>query len=305
MAVKLGVVVLAHRLPDQVAELGAVLRHPQIRLYLHVDRRVAISDFTAALAAAGVDNVNVLPRHALRWGSPAIVDATLGGLAAAVRDGCDYVVLVSGQDFPVRPAPEILSFFEEADGRSYMAHWPLPTPRWRFGGRDRTDFYSYTILGRRETCIPRGEDTSSLSLTGRMLNTFLRLRTLTKPPRRFPRYVSPYGGWQWWNLSRVAARYVLDFIDAHPDYRGYHDYTSCPDEIFFQSILLGTPFAAEHEVVDDSLRFFSWRPGESHPDTLRLADLPEILGSGQLFARKFDSQVDGAVLRRLAERVAA
>ncbi len=115
--------------------------------------------------------------------------------------------------------------------------------RWRLGGRDRTDFYTYTVRGRRETCIPRGEDTSFLSRKGRLLNRILRLRSSLKPPRSFPSYARAFGGSQWWNLSRGAADYVLAFLDEHPDYRRYHEHTLAPDEIFFQSILVGTGFA--------------------------------------------------------------
>jgi hypothetical protein len=301
---KLGAIVLAHRLPEQVAGLVSALRHPDLRLYLHVDARVSISPFLAALGGGLATNVTVLPRYAHIWGSTAIVDATLAGLASAVQEDCDHVVLLSGQDFPLRPAAEIVSFFEGAGDRSHVAHWELPTDRWRFGGRDRTDFYSYTILGRRETCIPRGEDVASLNLRGRSLNLLLRARTAPRPARVFPPYARPHGGWQWWNLSRTAARYVVDFVTRHPDYRRYHEHSLCASEIFFQSILLGTEFAREHEVVNDSLRYTVWREATNHPEVLTMADLPAMRDSGQLFARKFDSTVDQDVLTHLAQEVA-
>jgi hypothetical protein len=104
----------------------------------------------------------------------------------------------------------------------------------------------------------------------------------------------------WWNLSREAASYVLHFIRDHPDYRAYHAYTLSADEIFLHSILVGTDFASHQEVVNDSLRYEVWEAGASHPRTLTAADLPEMIESGHLFARKFDSAVDGAVLARLA-----
>jgi Core-2/I-Branching enzyme len=298
---KLAIVVLAHDRPDQLALLVSALRHPQARIYLHLDRRSEPAPFAKALEEAGVGDVALLPRHATGWGSPELVDAALEGLVQGVRDGCDYFTLISGRDFPLRPVEEILAFFEQAGSRSYLEHFPLPTPRWRFGGRYRTDFYTYTVLGRRETCIPRGEDTSFLNLKGRILNEMLRIRIALKPNRRFPSYVRPFGGSQWWNLSRAAADYVLAFIDEHPDYRRYHEHTLASDELFFQSILLGTDFAAEHEVVNDTLRFMRWSEKESHPRVLELGDLPALLESEALFGRKFDTAVDASVLRRLME----
>jgi hypothetical protein len=296
---KLAIVVLAHDRPDQLALLLSALRHPQARVYLHLDRRVEAAPFTKALDQADVGDVALLPRYATGWGSVELVDAALAGLVQGVEDGCDYLTLISGRDFPLRPVEEILAFFDRAGSRSYLEHFPLPTPRWRFGGRDRTDFYTYTVRGRRETCVPRGEDTSFLNLKGRILNEMLRARTAFKPRRRFPSYARPLGGSQWWNLSRAAADYVLGFIDEHPDYRRYHEHTLAPDELFFQSILLGTRFAAEHEVVDDTLRFMRWPERGSNPRLLGMDDLPAMLESEALFARKLDLAADDGVLTRL------
>ena len=299
---KLGMVVLAHERPAQVARLLSALRHPGVSAYLHVDRRAALEPFARALADAGLAEVTALPRHATGWASPQLVDAALEGLARAAADGCGYFLLISGADFPLRPAPEIVAFAEAAGSRSYLEHFPLPDPRWRFGGRDRTDFYTYTLRGRRETCIPRGEDASFLSARGRLLNAALRLRTVGKPPRRFPAYARPFGGSQWWNLSRAAADRVLRFLDEHPDYRRYHEHTLAPDEIFFQSILGGTGFAERHEVVDDSLRFMHWPAGDPHPRQLTADDLPALRASDALFARKLSGAPGDPVLAELAER---
>jgi hypothetical protein len=217
-----------------------------------------------------------------------------------VGDGCDYFTLISGRDFPLRPVEEILAFLEQAPSRSYLEHFPIPTPRWHFEGRERTDFYTYTVRGRRETCIPRGEDTGFFSWKGRLLNEALRVRSVLKPTRRFPSYARPVGGSQWWNLSRAAADRILDFIDEHPDYRRYHAHTLAPDEVFFQSILLGTDFAVEHEIVNDTLRFMRWPEKESHPRVLTMSDMPAMRESEALFGRKFDAAVDEAVLAQLS-----
>jgi hypothetical protein len=302
---RLAFVVLAHDRPGQLASLLSALRHPAARAYVHVDRRVAIEPFERALTATEVGEVALLPRHATSWASPQLVDAALEGVRRGVADGCDYFLLLSGRDFPLRPVAEIVAFAEAAGSRSYLEHFPLPDPRWRLGGRDRTDFYTYTVRGRRETCIPRGEDTSYLSRRGRLLNRLLKLRGVGKPARRFPSYARAYGGSQWWNLSREAVEHVLAFLERHPDYRRYHEHTLAPDELFFQSILAGTDFADRAEVVDDSLRFMRWPAEESHPRTLGIDDLPAMLESEALFARKFDPAVDADVLARLSERVVA
>ena len=301
---KLGVIVLAHRGPTQVAQLlAAVGEDPRTRIYLHVDKRADRSSFAREFSGVRADNLVHLPRRAAYWGGIELVDAIIDWVAGAVADGCDYSILLSGQDFPLRPMKEIVDFFDSEPSRSYVKYWELPTRRWRLGGRDRTDFYTYTMFGRRETCFPRGEDISFLNSKGRALNQLLRLRSRRKGPRKFPDYARPFGGWVWWNLSGSAMRYVLAFLERHPDYRLYHEHTLSADEVFFHSILLGSDFAERHEIVNDDLRYAIWEDGESHPRILTEDDLAPMLESSKLFARKFDSNIDNRVLSLIAAAI--
>jgi hypothetical protein len=295
---KVAFIVLAHHRPAQLALLLRSLRHPNARTYLHIDRQSRMTRFRSALATSGITDIDLLPRHRHYWGSIGIVDAALDGLQRALIDGCGYFVLLSGQDFPLRPIGETVDFFADSREETYVEYFPLPDSRWAYGGRMRTDFYSYDLFGRRETCFPKGEE-PSLSVRGRILNSLLRAWTAQKPPRRFPSYARPFGGWTWWNLSRTAAKFVLQFVREHPDYRAYHQHALLPDELFFQSILMGTPFGQAHRVVNDSLRFMIWPAGKAHPKTLVSQDLPAMRESRHPFARKFDIEIDRSVIEKL------
>lgn len=295
---RLALIVLAHHRPAQLALLLRALRHPQTRVYLHVDRRTRLAPFQEELSRHGISDVDLLPRHASHWGGIGAVDATLDGLRQGLRDGCDYFALLSGQDLPLRPIEDIVGYFEERRDESYVQHFPLAESGWAYEGRIRTEFYSYDLLGRRETCFPRGEE-PPLTFKGKALNRVLQLWTARKPPRRFPSYLRPFGGSNWLNLNADAARFVERFTEQHPEYREYHRYTLSADEIFFHSILLGTPFSETHTIVDDPLRFMIWPPDSSHPNVLGAADVPAALASGLPFGRKFDLEVDRSVVETL------
>lgn len=295
---KIAIIVLAHRNPAQLALLLGRLHHPDVRVYLHLDRKSPLSPFRREMDLRDVAPPVLLTRRRSRWGGIEVVDATLEGLARAVSDGCGYFFLISGQDFPIVSIEEILDFSHRAEEDSYVDYFPFPVEKWRYGGRLRTDFYTYTVFGRRETFIP-GDESGTWNWKGRILNEALRLRSHFKPLRRFPAYLEPFGGSQWWNLSRVATKFVLAFVDEHPDYREYHSHSLLPDEFFFQSILLGTSFSTSHRVVNDCLRFMIWEKGASHPKSLTTEDLPRILGSGKLFARKVDEDIRDSVLPSL------
>jgi hypothetical protein len=300
---KLACIVLAHHLPEQLSLLLSVLRHRQVQVYVHIDRRKSLDPFTRALAAVDMADVVFLPRHKSWWSSAGTLDAALEGLVAGVADGCDYFITLSGQDLPLKPMEEIVAFFEKAASRSYISHWPVAEFPRRWRGRERTDFYAYTVRGRREVCIPRGEDVSFFNWRGRTLNAVLRARTAFMPPRRHPPYVRPFLGSDWWNITREAADYVLRFHAEHPDFRRWHEYTLAPGDMFVHSILLGTDFAGDHEVVNDRLRFVIGQEGSPHPRTLTMDDLSAMLKSEKLFARKFDQRVDAAVLEELTARI--
>lgn len=297
---RLGIVILAYHRPEQLAVLVQTLRHPQVSIYLHIDSGVDLEPFKAALPEP---NLGWLARHRSGWATVGIVDAELEGIARAVAEDCSYVLVISGEDFPVRPIAEIVQFAHENQHRSFVQTYPLPYPAWPLDGRARTDFYTCTIAGRRYTCFPRGEDTSAMPAMRRALNWALRLRFMLKPPRRFPAYLRPVGGQQWLNLSRAAAEHVLAFVARHPDYHSYHVYTACPDEMFIQSILVGTDFVDQHEVVADDLRFLLWVGGD-HPKTLGMEDLRAIAESDDLFARKVVAEADPALFAALRERAA-
>jgi Core-2/I-Branching enzyme len=279
--VRLGCVILAHRDPDQLRLMLQVLAHDDVELYLHVDSRISVDAFP-------VEGVTLLPRHPTRWGGPELIDAVLDGLERAVADGCDYVILITGHGFPLRPIGQIVAFFSEHSSQSFGEYGPIEGQT----RRRRTEFYAYTVRGRRELCIPFGEDTSMLGLKGRTLNEALRLRSLFKGRRRFPAYLEPYGGRFWWNLSREAAEYVLAFVAEHPDYRQYHEYAWCAEELFFCSILAQSGL----DLVKDSLRYYTWG-GTARSVTATPNDVPTMLASGALFAQK----VDAATAAQLAE----
>jgi hypothetical protein len=279
--VTLGCIVIAHSSPEQVRLQLRTLQHREVRLYLHVDSRVDLSPFIEP-------GVILLPRYPTRWSGPEMVDAMLGGLSRAVAEGCDYVVLLTGHGFPLKPIDEILGFFAAHPDRSYGEYGPMRDRR-------RTEFYSYTVRGRRELCVPWGEDTSMFGLKGRVLNWALRVRSLLKGKRRFPDYLEPFGGRAWWSLSREAAEYVLAFHAEHPDYRRYHEHTWGVDEAFLCSILAQSGL----EIMNDSLRYYTWGEG-ARSLTATPADIPTMLSSGALFAQK----VDGAAACELQRLIA-
>ena len=98
-------------------------------------------------------------------------------------------------------------------------------------------------------------------------------------------------------LSRDAVAYAVNDPYARRITQWLR-YTGIAEECIFQSVLLNSPLA--DRIVNDDRRAICWKQaGDPSPMTLTLAQLGwlrEAQAKGQLFARKFDTAVDDALL---------
>ncbi len=269
-------VVLAHRNPAQVTRLVRRLTTEQAMFLVHVDRR-ADAAVSAAVRRdlAGHPQARVVRERRCYWGGFGMVRATLDALDELARRDlpCDHVVLVSGQDYPLRPAEEIERFLGGAGEHSFMTAAQLPDI-WPDGGLPRFE---------------RWHLVSGIALHLRVPWT-----------RRIPGGLLPFGGGAWLCLSRAAAAYVVDFVRRNPGFVRFFEHVLHPDELFFQTILMNSALA--ETVVPDHLRYIDWStvPG---PATLGVGDFETLTASESLLARKFDETVDPEILDLLDRHI--
>jgi hypothetical protein len=93
-----------------------------------------------------------------------------------------------------------------------------------------------------------------------------------------------YGGSQWWTLSKEALQYIVKHGMTGSTYYKHFRHTLCPDEIYFQTLLLNSPL--REKLVNDNLRYIDWNTGPQWPRMLDETDYEAIIASGKLFARK-------------------
>jgi hypothetical protein len=93
-----------------------------------------------------------------------------------------------------------------------------------------------------------------------------------------------------------CARYVKRFCRENPDFVTFFRRVRVPDEIFFQTLVMNSPF---RDRITDPLRYIAWDGDSDNPRILTMADLDALMASSSLFARKFDPAVDAEVLDRI------
>lgn len=276
--------ILVHADPAQLARLVAALPASS-PIFVHVDRRAPAETFAAMQAQLG-QRVTFVRRHACRWGDAGIVRATAALIAAALGSGARFghATLLSGADYPIKPDAAIASFLDAHPGTEFIECFSLlEHNRWsEHGGVFRTP--------------------------DKVLNYHLRFRSrVWRLPwrRRLPYDLKPFGGGQWWTLTRDALAYVDRYLADHPKLMRFARGIFIPDESLIQIVLGNSPFAGR--LSGDPLRLAIWdRPEPPYPATLGAEDLPLLAASPALFARKFSlarepeayDQVD-AVLRHV------
>jgi hypothetical protein len=301
----LAYLVVSHTLPRQVLRLMSVLRRasPRALLLSHHDDRTSQLD-RAALDA--LDVVRIEPPSPVAWGEFAQLAMILRCLRFAVAQAdFDWLVLLSGQDYPVRPVAEIERSLALADVDAFAEtraceRPPLAAIPDEFAARY---FFRWRPLSRRApTRLVR-----AAGLRGRLVRlramptgTWVGVRALRSP---FGSAFGCYRGGDWLTLSRAAVEAVQRFAADRPDVVGYYAHTLHPNESFIQTVLAND---ASLRLSGDTRRINVWdRPHMSGPRVLTMDDLERVLGSGADFARKFDETVDRAVLDELDRRVHA
>lgn len=281
--VRIAYIIRAHQAPDQLARLIGRLDSSDATFFVHVNRRSPDGVFDRMRALlAGNPRVTWLPRIDCYYGGFSLVRATLSGVLASadLQPMPAYTLLLSAQDYPIKPLQEIHSSLAREQGKSLMHHFALPSKNWHRenGGLDRVHYRHYERLTYRT----------------RPLHLPFVKRTL-------PRGYRPYGGSMLWALAPDATKYVAEFVRTHADVVRFFKHVKYPDELFFQTVLLNSSLA--ETITNRELHFIDWSAGSAHPKTLAVADLPRLRDSEKLFARKFDADWDSQILDLLDEQI--
>jgi hypothetical protein len=284
-------IVLSHRNPEQVLRLVRVLKEgPAARVLVRHDPRgprLGATEIEAAGGEAIEDDIVV------EWAAWSYVELILACLREAQRrHDPDWALILSGQDYPLRPLADIEWDLEagQTDGRlgavrEVERHRPPP-------GEDefflRCRYRHYT-RPRAMDHLPRALRALAYA---RDVPPLVGVRRLTRPPLRY--HVSA----DWLSLGRRALTAALAAADDRRLMRHFRR-VAVPSESLFASVLLND---AALTIERDHRRFAPFAHEDApHPDTLTSADYDRMLASGADFARKFDTEVDSRILDLLDE----
>jgi len=291
---KIAFLIIAHNHPYHLVRTIRKLISKDSAFFIHIDKKSNLSEFVMELSKLkNLADIKLLPRFNSYWGGPGIIYAILSGLNEILKvKKFNRIVLMSGQDYPIKSPDYIFDFFNRHDKNNYFRYFKLPSEEWALGGLNRIKSYHFRLLGKTYIYPPIHEPVDAYA---KLFYKMVSLRF--RQPREFPKELQPFGGYNWWKITPDAAQEILNFIHKRPDYLKFHKYTLIPDEIFFQTILLNSKNdSLLNSIVDEDLVHQKWNMGEPHPEILTSSDIDAIKNSTALFARKFDLRTSSNVL---------
>lgn len=285
--------ILAHRQPEQLARLVCELQSPSSEIFVHIDAHADVDPFRRALGCRAHFTANRVPIY---WGDYSLIRAALllmeAALAAPRRH--DYLVLISGTDYPLRSAVEIEDFFREHDGIEFIDSVMMPSEA------------AAKPLSRLTRYKGRPGPVGRWVGRGRRLFERLGLVSAARDYKTCFGELIPHAGNQWWALTRDACVYIQKFAADHPKVMKFYENTHVPDEMVFQTILANSPFRSN---MRRSITYSDWSGGGASPSEIgerHIAmfrahprmKIDGIYGSGELlFCRKV---TDAAISDQLA-----
>lgn len=103
-----------------------------------------------------------------------------------------------------------------------------------------------------------------------------------------------YFGSQWWALTGETVEWIINYLGQHEDYYIFYKNTVCPDESFFHTLVMLSPFG---DKTTDNLLYQHFQKGANSPDVLTADDLQRAKESKYLVMRKVDMNVDDSFLQ--------
>lgn len=282
---KIAFLIQCHKNPRQINRLIKALQHPSVEIFIHIDSK---AKGIRECIVCGSD-IHILPAEqcvSVFWGQFSQVQATLNMLKYASKcNQFDFYFLISGQDYPLKSIEYIVQYLREGKQYDYIDSHDIS----HFKKRNEIYYPLYFIGQSTDKKIMK---TMYEYCTGGKNHTFSLFK------RKIPNNIQAYFGSQWWCLNAETVSWLLHYLNENPEYMVFYKHSLCPDESFFHTLVMASPYV---QYVRPFLHYLQFDIGKSSPKTLKVENLESLLSSDKLMARKFDIDVDEEVLRRIEQ----
>lgn len=240
-------------------------------VYIHLDKKsnISITDIKSK-------RVNVIKEKKIYWGGHNHLAVIVEMLSRAIKDshGYDYFHICTGQDF-LASKPKDFDSLIGWERNIFMEIFPLPKKNWWGNGCEIYQLRTISDWGD----IRFGIWHYIHNLCRKIFSVQKYLHLERKLPE-FPLY----GGSVYCSLTREFVEWMFMSKKAM-DYLYNLRYTWVSEEIFFQTVVMFSPF--RDKVKNNNLRYISW--GKYSPRYLDVPDIDEVTSGKYILCRKVNS----------------
>lgn len=286
--------IIAHHHFDMLKRLIAVLDSEHADFYIHINKSVKNLNEEDIRSAVRKSGIQIFRKYKITWGADTQIRCELFLMEQAAKGRYDYYHLLSGVDIPLKTGAEIECFFETQE-KNFLE---VKQERDLTGTLDRVRYY-YPLqpyIGRQKT--DRG---LVYALLDQINYESLKIQRAIGVDRTKQAPFAYCRGGNWFSITHELLTHAL----AQKKLIERYFYSSMnADELFLQCIAMASPL--RDTIVGRNLRLVDWNRtehGGCSPHTFTMEDWDMLTGSEELFARKFDPDIDREVIDALYARL--
>lgn len=279
--------IMAHNNFEILEKTLKLLDDEKNDFYIHIDKKVKNFDFDTKKNTVKKSKIFFTERTNVKWGHFSQIQCELILLKKAISNNYSYYHLISGVDMPIKSKDEIYNFFENNQGKEFITFQDKVYNK-KFNNRFNV-YHLFPYYSRSKFKIFL-YPIEKLSL---FLQKLLKIDRIKKSNIQFQK------GANWFSITNGFAKYILK---NEKWIRDTFKFSSCCDEIFLQTLIVNSQYNSYIYIsldeygnyVYDSKRYIDWNRGT--PYTFRKEDFNSLISSKDLFARKFDLNIDREII---------
>lgn len=289
--IKIAWVMNAYQKPDQIIHIIDRILGPQDSVWLHFDKKSPKNEFQYLCNHYEADTrIHLFKKYAIFWGGIQIVWADVFLAKKLLKSGApfDYVIHITGTTYPIKSGRALRQFLADNYKTSFINLDPneeisaLGSARARFYAKEHFGIYPgrniprYNLLNRLKYKLNL-KFLRMLSMLGFINSDFLMPTAYSIVYRGFVHNVIYKDHYLCALNDKNITRFLAEL-----------QYTSCPDEVFFNTAL--SNLIPKHQLVrNNNLLITFWRKGSASPDKINDDDIDDLVNGPGFFARKLES----------------
>lgn len=298
----------SHKNPVQISRLVEVIKKsssPNSLVLISHDFNCCQLDLSHLQQYSESEIAIIKRTKSARRGDDSVLAIYLDAIDWLYEHNCDFdwLICLSGQDYPIQPIAQIEAFLAETEYDGFMEYWDILSEKspWGIEAGHKRFFAQYVPLptwskwwlrklSRIEPFIPNLKVQWRFALIGWAAKSV-----------PFSDRFKCYGSWYWNTLSRQCIDFLRNYLEENPQLLEFYHKTLAPEESLIATILVNSQ---QFKLKNDCLRYLDF-PSQlfGYAQSLTVDDYEELAHSDSHFARKFDTESDCKILDLIDELI--